>query len=123
MQNVNEVMNRLHNGIVEFEYKKKDGSTRKAKGTLCSDFLPEKEMEEIVFDIKAIDTLCEIKHISFEEYMETNNLELLNTDNGKYIFLFRKKKKDKQDGLIIYYDLETNSFRSFIKDNFIRNIL
>lgn len=40
-----------------------------------------------------------------------------------FFFFRKKKKKDKQDGLIIYYDLETNSFRSFIKDNFIRNIL
>ena len=30
----------LHEGIVEFEYIKKDGSVRQAKGTLVSEYLP-----------------------------------------------------------------------------------
>jgi len=122
MQNVNELMNRLHNGIVEFEYKKKDGSIRKAKGTLYPEFLPEKENEEIKFDVQAIDTLLEIKNISFEEYMETNNLELLKKENEKYVFILNRKKKEKQENTVIYYDFENNSFRSFIKENFIRII-
>lgn len=30
----------LHNGVVEFEFIKKDGSVRQAKGTLLAEYLP-----------------------------------------------------------------------------------
>lgn len=39
---VSRLLKNLHEGIVEFTYKKKDGSTRKARGTLIEDLLPEK---------------------------------------------------------------------------------
>ena len=35
----------LHEGIVDFQFTKKDGSVRSAKGTLVSDYLPERTNE------------------------------------------------------------------------------
>lgn len=122
MQDIEKLINRLHNGIVEFEYKKKDGSTRNARGTLYPEFLPKKENEEIKFNVRAIDALLEAKGISFEEYTESNNLDFLKKENEKYVFTFKRKKKEKQENKIIYYDLESSSFRSFIKENLIRII-
>ena len=37
---VDELKSMLHEGIVEFEFIKKDGSVRSAKGTLLSEYLP-----------------------------------------------------------------------------------
>ena len=37
---VEEMKSMLHEGIVEFEYIKKDGSVRSAKGTLLKEYLP-----------------------------------------------------------------------------------
>jgi hypothetical protein len=36
----------LKNGVVEFKYKKKDGSTRKARGTLKASLLPETDKDD-----------------------------------------------------------------------------
>ena len=38
--NVEELQNLLHKGIVSFEFIKKDGTTRQAKGTLLAEHLP-----------------------------------------------------------------------------------
>lgn len=37
---VDELKSMLHEGIVEFEFIKKDGSVRSAKGTLLKEYLP-----------------------------------------------------------------------------------
>ena len=37
---VEEMKSMLHEGIVEFEFIKKDGSVRSAKGTLLAEYLP-----------------------------------------------------------------------------------
>ena len=42
--NIEELKEKLHAGVVEFSYKKKDGSIRTAKGTLNSDFIPEEHV-------------------------------------------------------------------------------
>ena len=118
MQNIEELINKLYTGVVEFEYKKKDGSIRKTIGTLCEKLLPEKE--EIKFDIQTINVLLKIKNISLNEYIESNGLELIKKENDKYVFIFKKNEKRKQDNIITYYDLENNSFRSFIKENLIK---
>lgn len=43
---VDQIVKNLHEGIVEFTYKKKDGSTREAKGTLVEDLLPESSKDD-----------------------------------------------------------------------------
>ena len=42
---VEELNKMLHEGIVEFEFIKKDGSVRQAKGTLLSEHLPEQKAD------------------------------------------------------------------------------
>ena len=59
----------LKNGVVEFSYKKKDGSVRKAKGTLKDELLPETDRDDerkknlskecfYYFDLKRDDFRC-----------------------------------------------------------------
>lgn len=59
----------LKNGVVEFSYKKKDGSLRKAKGTLKDELLPETDKDDerkrnlskdcfYYFDLKKDDYRC-----------------------------------------------------------------
>ena len=62
----------LKNGVVEFSYKKKDGSVRKAKGTLKDELLPETDRYDerkknlskecfYYFDLKRDDFRCFIR--------------------------------------------------------------
>ena len=117
-----ELLNALYNGTVNFEYKKKDGSTRQAKGTLCQIIIPDehKNNEELRFDVPAIDTLLKIKNIgTIEEYAESNDIKFIKKENNEYVFVF--KKKNKED-IITYYDLDVNDYRSFKEENFIQII-
>ena len=68
----------LHKGIVEFEFIKKDGSVRSAKGTLDPAHLP---------PAKPVD--------------------------GEAV------PRKKNDSVFVYYDMEKNSFRSFVKTSFL----
>ena len=56
-EKLKELINSLKEGVVVFEYEKKDGSTRVAKGTLNEKFLPEREPDEFELDKESIDTL------------------------------------------------------------------
>lgn len=62
----------LKAGVVEFSYKKKDGSVRKAKGTLKDEFLPETDKDDerkknlskdcfYYYDLKRDDFRCFLK--------------------------------------------------------------
>ena len=62
----------LKNGVVEFSYKKKDGSVRKAKGTLKDELLPETDRYDerkknlskecfYYFDLKRDDFRCFVR--------------------------------------------------------------
>ena len=62
----------LKAGVVEFSYKKKDGSVRKAKGTLKDELLPETDKEDerkknlskdcfYYYDLKRDDFRCFLK--------------------------------------------------------------
>lgn len=72
LQEFNEM---LHEGIVEFEFIKKDGSVRQAKGTLVAEYLPEPKADAT--------------------------------------------PRKKNDGVLVYYDLDKKSFRSFVKESFV----
>ena len=62
----------LKNGVVEFSYKKKDGSVRKAKGTLKDELIPETDSDDerkknlskdcfYYYDLKRDDFRCFLK--------------------------------------------------------------
>ena len=68
----------LHKGIVEFEFIKKDGTVRSAKGTLEPTLLPPPK-----------------------------------TDSEVAV------PRKKNESVLVYYDLEKNAFRSFVKESFL----
>ena len=67
----------LREGIVDFEFIKKDGSVRKAKGTLVADYLP----------TSTADSDC--------------------------------STRKKNENVMVYFDMEKKSFRSFVKESFV----
>lgn len=77
---LDEFSDMLHKGIVEFEFIKKDGTVRSAKGTLEPSLLPPAKPE-----------------------------------GDSEVATPRKKN----DSVFVYYDLEKNAFRSFIKASFL----
>lgn len=75
---LDEFSNMLHEGIVEFEFIKKDGTVRSAKGTLDPAHLPPAKP----------------------------------VDGGAV-------PRKKNESVFVYYDLEKNAFRSFVKESFL----
>jgi hypothetical protein len=72
---VDELNKMLHEGIVEFEFIKKDGSVRQAKGTLLAEHLPAPKADAT--------------------------------------------PRKKNDDVLVYFDLDKKSFRSFVKASFV----
>lgn len=73
----------LKNGVVEFSYKKNDGSLRKAKGTLKDELLPETDKDDerkrnlskdcfYYFDLKKDDYRCFLRD-NFVEIKDTKD--------------------------------------------------
>ena len=71
----------LHEGIVEFEFIKKDGSVRQAKGTLVAEYLPVSTADSDA------DSDC--------------------------------STRKKNENVMVYFDMEKKSFRSFVKESFV----
>ena len=69
--NLQEFNEMLHNGIVNFEFVKKDGTIRQAKGTLVAEHLP------------------------------------------------APKANKTNENVLVYFDMEKQSFRSFVKESFL----
>lgn len=72
---VNDLKQMLHEGIVNFEFIKKDGTLRQAKGTLLAEHLPALKENE--------------------------------------------KSRKPSDNVVVYFDMEKNAFRSFVKESFV----
>lgn len=72
---LSEFSNMLREGIVEFEFIKKDGSVRQAKGTLQAEYLPAPK-----------------------------------TDGTS---------RKPSDNVMVYFDMDKQSFRSFVKESFV----
>lgn len=77
---LDEFSNMLKEGIVEFEFIKKDGTVRSAKGTLESSLLPPPK--------------------------PAGDSEVA-------------APRKKNESVFVYYDLEKNAFRSFVKASFL----
>lgn len=77
---LDEFSNMLKEGIVEFEFIKKDGTVRSAKGTLEPSLLPPAK--------------------------PAGDSEVA-------------APRKKNENVFVYYDLEKNSFRSFVKASFL----
>ena len=74
-KDLSEFGNMLRGGIVEFEFIKKDGSVRQAKGTLQAEYLPAPK-----------------------------------TDGTS---------RKSSDNVQVYFDMDKQSFRSFVKESFV----
>lgn len=68
----------LRNGIVEFEFVKKDGTVRQAKGTLVAEHLPAPKADSDA-----------------------------------------KPARKTNENVLVYFDMEKQSFRSFVKSSFV----
>ena len=123
----------LKNGEVKFSYTKKDGSLRRAVGTLCEKLLP-KETSMDTYDITCIEwdasetdideyklpQRCRVKIFADtpEDEIEGELREALTEDygfcnNGFAYSKLEKKQKKLPEGTIFYYDREKNGYRSF----------
>jgi hypothetical protein len=72
---VNELKEMLKKDIIEFEFIKKDGSVRTAKGTLMAEHLPAPKADS--------------------------------------------KPHKQNDNVLVYFDLDKQSWRSFVKESFV----
>ena len=123
----------LKNGEVKFSYTKKDGSLRRAVGTLCEKLLP-KETSMDTYDITCIEwdasetdideyklpQRCRVKIFADtpEDEIEGELSETLTEDygfcnNGFAYSKLEKKHKKLKEGTVFYYDTEKNGYRSF----------
>ena len=126
----------LKNGEVKFTYTKKDGTMRRAVGTLCGKLIP-KETPMDTYEITCIEwdasetdideyklpQRCRVKIFADtpKDEIEAELSEALTEDYGvchngfAYSKLEKKQKKQKKlpEGTIFYYDTGKNGYRSF----------
>ena len=128
----------LKNGEVKFSYTKKDGSMRRAVGTLCEKLIPKEtpmdtyEITCIEWDLDVIEKngdvvnlpqRCRVKIFADtpEDEIEAELSEALTKNYGfchngfAHSKLEKKQKKQKKlpEGTILYYDIGKNGYRSF----------
>ena len=134
-----ELKSKLHEGEVEFTYRKKDGSIRRAVGTLCEKLLPkttpmdtyeitciEWDASETDIDEHKLPQHCRVKIFADtpEDDVEGELSEALIENygfchNGFAYSKLEKKQKKLPEGTIFYYDLDKGGFRSFNEDQLI----
>ena len=137
--NAKELKSKLHEGEVEFTYRKKDGSIRRAVGTLCEKLLPkttpmdtyeitciEWDASETDIDEHKLPQHCRVKIFADtpEDDVEGELSEALTENygcchNGFAYSKLEKKPKKLPEGTIFYYDLDKGGFRSFNEDQLI----
>lgn len=123
----------LKNGEVKFSYTKKDGTVRRAVGTLCEKLLPkttpmdtyeitciEWDASEADIDEYKLPQRCRVKIFADtpENEIEAELGEALTENygfchNGFAHSKLEKKQKKLPEGTIFYYDIEKNGYRSF----------
>lgn len=117
---IDELKESLKQGIVTFEFKKKDGTIRTAKGTTNASYLEDElEDEVITLDKNVVDDYIDFAgYQSIEEYASRNNTKFVGEVNGMYTFETIKKTKKPNDNIVSYFDIEKQEFRSFVKENY-----
>ena len=130
---INKFREALKNGEVMFTYTKKDGTLRRAVGTLCEKLIPKEtpmdtyeitciqwDASETDIDEYKLPQRCRVKIFADtpEDEIETELSEALTGDygfchNGFGYSKLEKKQKKLPAGTILYYDTEKNGYRSF----------
>ncbi len=68
----------LRQGVVEFSYKKKDGSLRKAKGTLKPELIPDTDHDDDRIKNTNDECFCyfDLKRNDFRQFLRSNFVEI-----------------------------------------------
>lgn len=123
----------LKNGEVMFTYTKKDGTLRRAVGTLCEKLIPKEtpmdtyeitciewDASEMDIDAYNLPQYCRVKIFADtpEDEIESELSEALTQDygfchNGFGYSKLEKKQKKLPEGTIFYYDVDKEGYRSF----------
>lgn len=123
----------LKNGEVLFTYTKKDGTLRRAVGTLCEKLIPKEtpmdtyeitciewDASETDIDAYKLPQYCRVKIFADtpEDEIEGELSEALTQDygfchNGFGYAKLEKKQKKLPAGTILYYDVDKEGYRSF----------
>ncbi|MCM1217725.1 MAG: SH3 beta-barrel fold-containing protein [Lachnospiraceae bacterium] len=113
----------LKEHVITFEYKKKNGDIRTAKGTLCQSIIDEliqpQEIEFIKLEKKYVDII--IKEHDYEDliqYALENDVDCCGEEDGYYLFLPKPRKKIKNMNNISYFDVDKKEWRSFLSENY-----
>ena len=122
--NLNRFEELLENNIITFQYKKKDGSIREAKGTKNSNYIAslcpfDLERDSIRFEKEPIDKLVELRYEDVNDYATSNGLSLIYPDDKYYYFIPQKREKKYSPDVINYFDIDKKDYRSFRIDNYI----
>ena len=122
--NLEDFKKELDTCIVTFQYTKKDGSIRTAKGTRNTSYInsliPSSDEDYIKFEKDVVDLLIELKGYSdLSEYTLNNGVEHVKTEQGFYYFKPIKRKKTSSPDVTTYFDIEKLESRSFKNENFI----
>lgn len=101
--NVDNLKTALKEGIVIFEYEKKDGTKRLAKGTLNENIIPEKEPDEFELEKDGVDKNVEKNYENIEEYLKKNKIEIIgeSEDGKRYMFKRVRTHRVKNDSLVL----------------------
>ena len=138
-----ELKSKLHEGEVEFTYRKKDGSERKARGTLCEKLMPKVDPIVAWFSVK-VDEWAQSenmpKRTKFKVGVTQKEIDEWGSDAMDNVVQeaiekkfchkveefsywplddYDKEPKKLPEGTIFYYDLDKGGFRSFNEDQLI----
>lgn len=108
--------------IVQFSYRKKDGSVRTAIGTRCAKYIPKHINEEAIdYLINAVehnlDSMKRMFRLGLDKEALQHNCDLL--ENCVRPFRPKEKSENVESDFINYYDFEVKSFRRFEKKNLV----
>lgn len=129
---ISELKNNLKKSIVVFKFKKADGTVRKTRGTclqeVINEFVPPydvfKDPKLIKLEKNIVDIIIkEHGYSDVNEYANENDVDVVNSNDDEFYFFLPKKKKHKvSDGVLMYFDLDKEQFRSFKKENYLGTV-
>ena len=125
---VTDFKNYLDSHIITFQYTKKDGTIREAKGTRNSKYISDTcpfdlERDSIKLEKEPIDKLVELRYEDVNDYAMSNDMSLIYLDDEYYYFVLLKREKKFNPDVINYFDIDKKDWRSFRIDSYIGVIM
>ena len=113
----------LNDSIVTFEYKKKDGTIRTARGSICKKLIQNMfphNGDEIKLEKKIVDLIIKLHdYENIFDYALENEVIFETEDDDYYYFYPKKRMKTPNENQTCYFDLDKNQSRSFLNENFL----